>query len=83
MLLTPSRRRASPYPIASHTSANTKGLETLWIENAVSTSPISNDLPRAPTTEIPNQSGEALREDGDVVGHRAVARSCGSARRPR
>ena len=64
VLLTPSRRRASPYPTASHTSANTKGLDTLWIENAVSTSPISKDLPRAPTTEIPNRSGEAPARTG-------------------
>ena len=64
VLLTPSWRRASPYPIASHTSANTKGLETLWIENVVSTSPISKDLPRAPTTEIPNQSGDAPARTG-------------------
>ena len=59
VLLTPSRRRASSYPIASQTSANTKGFETLWMENLVSTSPISKDLPLAPTTEIPNHSGEA------------------------
>ena len=64
MLLTPSWRRASPYPIASHTNANTKGLETLWIENVVSTSPISNDLPLAPTTEIPNHSGDAPARAG-------------------
>ena len=64
VLLTPSRCRASPYPIASHTNANTNGLETLWIENAVSTSPISKDLPVAPTTQIPNHSGDAPARTG-------------------
>ena len=50
--------------MASHTNANTKGLETLWIENVVSTSPISNDLPRVPTTEMPNHSGDAAASAG-------------------
>jgi hypothetical protein len=31
---TPSRRSASSGPRASHTSAKTKGLDTLWIEKA-------------------------------------------------
>ena len=64
VLLTPSWRRASSYPIASHTRANTNGLETLWIENVVSTSPISKDLPRAPTTRDAEQSGDALARTG-------------------
>ena len=50
--------------MASHTNANTKGFETLWIENVVSTSPISNEFPRAPTTEIPNQFGDAFASTG-------------------
>jgi hypothetical protein len=64
VLLTPSRRRASAYPIAPHSSANTNGLETLWIENVVSTSPMPNDLPLTPATEMPNQSGEAPARTG-------------------
>jgi hypothetical protein len=39
-------------------------LETLWIEKEVSTSPISNDRPRVPTTEMPNRSGEAAAKAG-------------------
>ncbi len=48
--LTPSRCRAASYPSWSQASANTNGLETLWIEKWVSTSPTPNDRPRAPTT---------------------------------
>ena len=62
--LTPSRRRASAYPTDSHTSANTKGLDTLWIEKVVPTSPISTDRPSGPTTQIPNQSGDAWARTG-------------------
>ncbi len=54
----------NPGAIASTTSAKTKGFETLWIENDVSTSPISKYRPRAPTTEIPNQSGDASASAG-------------------
>ena len=64
VLLTPRRCRAASYPIASQTSAKTNGLETLWIENAVSTSPISKNRPPAPTTQIPNSPGDALASAG-------------------
>ena len=64
MLLTPRRCRAVSYPIALQTSAKTNGLETLWIENAVSTSPISMNRPMAPTTQIPNSPGDALASAG-------------------
>ncbi len=39
VLFTPSFSRAASGPSASHTSANTNGLETLMIENSVSASP--------------------------------------------
>jgi hypothetical protein len=39
-------------------------LETLWIEKWVSTSPISNERPRAPTTLMPKRSGDALARAG-------------------
>ena len=73
VLLTPSRCRASSYPIASQTNAKTKGLDTLWIENATSASPISKTRPLAPATQIPNSSGDALASSRDVVGDGAVA----------
>ena len=64
VLLTPRRSRASSYPSVSQTRANTNGLETLWIENRASTSPISNDRPHGPTTAIPNRSGDASASTG-------------------
>ena len=68
---TPRLCRAASYPSWSHTRANTNGLETLWIENLVSTSPISNDRPRTPTTADAEQVRR--RSPGrDVVGDHTV-----------
>ena len=57
VLLTPSLRRASSWPMASHTSANTNGLETLWIENGWVASPTASRRPSALTMQAPNRSG--------------------------
>ena len=48
----------------SHTSANTNGLDTLWIENGVSVSPTSKVRPRTPARLMPNRSGEASASAG-------------------
>ena len=64
VLLTPSACRAASYPRLSQTSANTNGLETLWIENTVSMSPTSTVPPRTPARLIPNRSGDATARAG-------------------
>ena len=51
----------APSPFGYHYG---DGFETLWIENAVSTSPISKNRPLAPTTQIPNSPGDALARAG-------------------
>ena len=53
---TPSRSLASAAPSASHTSAKTKGLDTLWIENGTSASPMANDSPCVPVMQRPYAS---------------------------
>ncbi len=45
--------------MASQTSANTNGLDTLWIENSRSASPTDRTTPVTPQMAMPNQSGEA------------------------
>jgi hypothetical protein len=61
---TPSLRRATPAPTASHTSAKVNAFEMLWIENGWSTSPTPSTAPRAPTTQMPNHSGFARASAG-------------------
>ena len=58
VLFTPSLRRASSWPIASHTSANTNGFDTLWIENGMGGVADGDDRPSALTMQAPNRSGE-------------------------
>ena len=57
VLFTPSFCRAASGPMASHTRANTKGLDTLWIENRWSASPARTVRPWAPTMQAPKRSG--------------------------
>ena len=57
VLFTPSFRRASSWPIASHTRANTNGLDTLWIENGWVESPVASRRPSALTMQAPKRSG--------------------------
>jgi hypothetical protein len=61
---TPSRRSASSGPSASHTSANTNGLDTLWIEKAWSASPTAKDSPRVLATQMPKCAGSAAASAG-------------------
>ena len=68
VLFTPSFRRASSWPMASHTSANTNGLDTLWIENRWVASPAATVRPSA----LDDAGAEEVRRDPgerrDVVG---------------
>ena len=64
VLLTPSLRRASSGPMASHTRANTKSLEMLWIVNSRSLSPTAKSRPCTPATHTPKASGDALASAG-------------------
>ena len=62
VLLTPSLARTTSSPSASHTSAKTKGLDTLWIENSWSESPAAYVAPEALIMHTPNSSaGVAAR----------------------
>jgi len=56
VLFTPILRRASSQPTAWDTRANTKGLETLWIENSFAVSPTAKTRPLMPTTHTPKSS---------------------------
>ena len=49
----PSRSRARSAPIASQTSANTNGLDTLWMENEVVASPTAIVWPLTPAMHAP------------------------------
>ena len=64
VLLTPSLRRASAGPRASHTSAKTKSLEMLWMVNSCSASPTAKARPCTPAMQTPNASGEAEARAG-------------------
>ena len=58
VLLTPRRRRASSWPIASQTRANTNGFDTLWIENADGrVADAEQRARRIPATHTPNEVG--------------------------
>ena len=59
-------------PSASQTSANTNGLDTLWIENRWPASPTSTTSPVTLAMHAPNRSGTAVGQRRDVVGERAV-----------
>jgi len=60
----PTRRRASPGPRASHTSAKTNGLTTLMIGNSAAASPATSVVPVAATMAMPNRSAGACANAG-------------------
>ena len=62
--LTPSRARASWAPIASQTSANTNGFDTLWMEKGTSASPTACTRPYTFTIATPNRFGDASASAG-------------------
>ena len=61
---TPSSSAARWGPMAWHTSANTKGLDTLWMEKGMAASPTATVWPATPTMHAPKRSRGAAARAG-------------------